>query len=155
VCDGGDSPARHRHHPRPGRHRPADRPSLHAAAHGSFQRSGDRTGRPGLLQYLRGDRRPGPRAVQGERGARLMSDLGELYQDLIKDHSKRPRNFRVLENADRQLEGYNPLCGDRFTVYLKMDGDVVKDVTFQGAGCAISTASASIMTQSLKGKTKV
>jgi nitrogen fixation protein NifU and related proteins len=83
-----------------------------------------------------------------------MSDLHELYQELIKDHSKKPRNFRALPDADRTLEGYNPLCGDRFTVYLKMKGDVVEDVTFQGAGCAISTSSASLMTQALKGKTK-
>ncbi len=80
-----------------------------------------------------------------------MSDLDELYQDLIKDHSKKPRNFRALEGA-RHVEGYNPLCGDRFTVYVKMDDDRVADVTFQGSGCAISTASASLMTQSLKGK---
>jgi nitrogen fixation NifU-like protein len=83
-----------------------------------------------------------------------MSDLDELYQDLIKDHSKKPRNFRVLEAANRKLEGYNPLCGDRFTIYLQLEGDVVKDVSFQGAGCAISTASASMMTQSMKGKTR-
>jgi len=83
-----------------------------------------------------------------------MSDLRELYQDLIKDHSKKPRNFRVLEGDARKVEGYNPLCGDRFTIYLDMDGDVVKDVAFQGTGCAISTASASMMTQCLKGKTR-
>jgi len=83
-----------------------------------------------------------------------MSDLLELYQELIKDHSKKPRNFRVMADADRQLEGYNPLCGDRFTVYLKIRGDVVEDVSFQGAGCAISTSSASLMTQALKGKSR-
>jgi nitrogen fixation NifU-like protein len=83
-----------------------------------------------------------------------MSDLEELYQELIKDHSKKPRNFRALPDADRQLEGYNPLCGDRFTVYLKVNGDVIEDVSFQGAGCAISTSSASLMTQALKGKTR-
>jgi nitrogen fixation protein NifU and related proteins len=83
-----------------------------------------------------------------------MSDLQELYQELIKDHSKKPRNFRALPDADRKLEGYNPLCGDRFTIYLKMKGDVVEDVSFQGAGCAISTSSASLMTQALKGKTR-
>ncbi|HLN29268.1 MAG TPA: SUF system NifU family Fe-S cluster assembly protein [Gemmataceae bacterium] len=83
-----------------------------------------------------------------------MSDLRELYQDLIKDHSKKPRNFRVLEGDARRVEGYNPLCGDRFTIYLDMDGGVVKDVAFQGTGCAISTASASMMTQCLKGKTR-
>jgi nitrogen fixation NifU-like protein len=83
-----------------------------------------------------------------------MSDLHDLYQELIKDHSKKPRNFRVLEDADRKVEGYNPLCGDRFTVYVKLAGDVVKDVSFQGAGCAISTSSASMMTQAMKGKTR-
>jgi nitrogen fixation NifU-like protein len=83
-----------------------------------------------------------------------MSDLQELYQELIKDHSKKPRNFGKLEHAQKQVEGYNPLCGDRFTVYLNLENDVVKDIRFQGAGCAISTASASLMTQSLKGKTR-
>ncbi len=83
-----------------------------------------------------------------------MSDLRELYQELIKDHSKKPRNFRPIEGDCRKVEGYNPLCGDRFTVYLSMDDDIVKDVSFQGTGCAISTASASLMTQSLKGKTR-
>jgi nitrogen fixation NifU-like protein len=83
-----------------------------------------------------------------------MSDLQELYQELIKDHSKKPRNFRKLEGAQRHVEGYNPLCGDRFTVYLNLENDVVKDISFQGTGCAISTASASLMTQSLKGKTR-
>ena len=83
-----------------------------------------------------------------------MSDLRELYQELIKDHSKKPRNFRALPNADHQLEDYNPLCGDRFTVYLKLNADVVEDLSFQGTGCAISTSSASLMTQALKGKTR-
>jgi nitrogen fixation NifU-like protein len=84
----------------------------------------------------------------------MSSELDELYRELIKDHSKRPRNFRVIEHADRHNEGYNPLCGDRFTVYLKMNGDVIEDVSFQGSGCAISTSSASLMTQTLKGKTR-
>jgi nitrogen fixation protein NifU and related proteins len=83
-----------------------------------------------------------------------MSDLRELYQEVILDHHKRPRNFRRLENCSRHVEGYNPLCGDRVTVYVKLEGDVVKDVTFEGSGCAISTASASMMTESLKGKTR-
>jgi nitrogen fixation NifU-like protein len=81
-----------------------------------------------------------------------MTDLEELYQDLIIDHNKRPRNRRKLEPADRKAEGYNPLCGDRVIVYLKLDGDTVIDVAFEGAGCAISTASASLMTEALKGK---
>lgn len=79
--------------------------------------------------------------------------ISDLYQQVIVDHSKRPRNFRLLEGADRKVEGYNPLCGDRVTIYLKMEGDLVKDISFQGAGCAISTASASLLTESLKGKT--
>jgi nitrogen fixation NifU-like protein len=83
-----------------------------------------------------------------------MSDLRELYQDLIKDHSKKPRNFRALAEGSRHVEGFNPLCGDHFTVYLQMDGDVVQDIAFQGSGCAISTSSASLMTQALKGKTR-
>jgi nitrogen fixation NifU-like protein len=82
-----------------------------------------------------------------------MSDLRELYQEVILDHQKRPRNFRKLESG-RHVEGFNPLCGDKITVYVDMQGDVVKDVSFQGSGCAISTASASMMTESLKGKTR-
>jgi len=82
-----------------------------------------------------------------------MSDLRELYQELIIDHSKRPRNFKVLETADRKLEGYNPLCGDKITLFLELEHDRVKNVSFQGSGCAISTASASVMTESVKGKT--
>ena len=82
-----------------------------------------------------------------------MSDLRELYQELIIDHSKRPRNFKVLETADHKLEGYNPLCGDKVTVFLELERDRVQNVSFQGSGCAISTASASVMTESVKGKT--
>lgn len=82
-----------------------------------------------------------------------MSDLRELYQELIIDHSKRPRNFRVLEGADRKAEGFNPLCGDKVTVYLELDNGRINNIGFQGKGCAISTASASVMTETLKGKT--
>jgi nitrogen fixation protein NifU and related proteins len=82
-----------------------------------------------------------------------MADLRDLYQEVILEHSKAPRNHRVLENPTRKAEGYNPLCGDRCTVYLKMKGDVIDDIAFQGSGCAISRASASMMTQSLKGIT--
>ena len=82
-----------------------------------------------------------------------MADLRELYQELILDHSKRPRNFGKLEGANRQATGYNPLCGDKLPVYLKMKDDLVEDVRFEGAGCAISTASASLMTEKSKGKT--
>jgi len=82
-----------------------------------------------------------------------MADLKGLYQEVILDHSKRPRNFRVLEGA-ACADGYNPLCGDKVTVYVKLDGDRISDVSFQGSGCAISTASASILTDTLKGKTR-
>lgn len=84
----------------------------------------------------------------------MTSEVGELYQEVILDHNKSPRNFGVLERATRKVEGYNPLCGDRLTLYLKMNGDVIADVRFQGSGCAISTASASMMTAAVKGKTK-
>ena len=83
-----------------------------------------------------------------------MSALRELYQEVILDHNKSPRNFRTMADANRRVEGYNPLCGDHYTIYAVMDGDVIKDIGFQGAGCAISKASASILTDSLKGKTK-
>jgi nitrogen fixation NifU-like protein len=80
--------------------------------------------------------------------------VDDLYQDLILDHSKRPRNCHAMDDATRNAEGYNPLCGDKLKLYVKMDGDIVKDVSFVGSGCAISTASASLMTESLKGKTR-
>ena len=83
-----------------------------------------------------------------------MADLRDLYQEVILEHSKSPRNYRELPNANRKAEGYNPLCGDHFTLYVDMEGDSIRDITFQGSGCAISKASASMMTQSLKGKTR-
>lgn len=83
-----------------------------------------------------------------------MSELRALYQETILDHNKNPRNYRAMEDADRMLDGYNPLCGDHYTVYLKFDGDVISDVSFTGSGCAISKASASVMSAVLKGKTK-
>jgi nitrogen fixation NifU-like protein len=82
-----------------------------------------------------------------------MSDLRDLYQDVILEHSKAPRNYRVQATANHKAEGYNPLCGDRFTIYLTLAGEKIEDISFQGSGCAISKASASMMTQSLKGKT--
>ena len=81
-------------------------------------------------------------------------DLRDLYQEMILDHGKRPRNFGKLAGANRHAEGYNPLCGDRETIHLRVEGDVVRDAGFEGAGCAISTASASMMTETLKGKTR-
>jgi nitrogen fixation NifU-like protein len=83
-----------------------------------------------------------------------MSDLRDLYQDVILEHSKTPRNFRVQPGADHKAEGFNPLCGDHFTIFVTLDGDKIQDISFQGSGCAISKASASMMTQTLKGKTR-
>jgi nitrogen fixation NifU-like protein len=84
----------------------------------------------------------------------MFEDLRDLYQEVIFDHNRNPRNFRVMDNANRQVEGFNPLCGDRLTLFLKMDGDVISDASFQGSGCAISTASVSLMTEIIKGKTE-
>jgi nitrogen fixation protein NifU and related proteins len=84
----------------------------------------------------------------------MFDDLNDLYQELILDHSKSPRNFRVMANATATAQGTNPLCGDNYRVFALMEGDVVKDLSFQGSGCAISKASASILTDSLKGKTR-
>jgi nitrogen fixation NifU-like protein len=81
-----------------------------------------------------------------------MADLTELYQQVILDHNRNPRNFRVIENADRVGSGDNPLCGDRITVFVKLDGDIIEDVSFSGSGCAISQASASLMTTAVRGK---
>ena len=82
----------------------------------------------------------------------MSDDLRELYQELILDHGKRPRNFRKLEDANREALGHNPLCGDRLQVFLRVEGGTIRDASFVGAGCAISTASASLMTEALKGK---
>jgi nitrogen fixation protein NifU and related proteins len=81
-----------------------------------------------------------------------MSDLSDLYQEVILDHNRRPRNFRVLEAANHAAEGFNPLCGDRLHLYLRVEDGVITDVGFQGSGCAISKASASLMTDSIKGR---
>jgi len=83
-----------------------------------------------------------------------MSELRELYQQVILDHNKKPRNFHKLETANHFAEGYNPLCGDQLNVYLQVDDDVIRDISFEGSGCAISKAAASMMTQAVKGKTK-
>jgi len=84
----------------------------------------------------------------------MFDELRDLYQEVIFDHNRNPRNFRVMENADREVEGFNPLCGDRLTLFLKLEGDEITDVSFQGSGCAISTASVSLMTEIIKGKTE-
>ncbi len=83
-----------------------------------------------------------------------MSELTELYQQVILDHNKKPRNFRKLPSANHTAEGYNPLCGDQLTVYLRLQDDAVQEISFEGSGCAISKAAASMMTQAIKGKTR-
>lgn len=83
-----------------------------------------------------------------------MNDLSSLYQELILDHNRSPRNYRVMEQPDRSAEGYNPVCGDQLTLWLKLDGDRIADATFQGNGCAVSRASASLMTGAIKGRTR-
>ena len=83
-----------------------------------------------------------------------MPSMAELYQNVILEHNRSPRNYRVMEGADRRADGNNPLCGDALTVWLKLDGDVIRDATFHGTGCAISRASASLMTAAVKGKSR-
>jgi len=83
-----------------------------------------------------------------------MNDLKDLYQEVILDHNKQPRNFRRMEGATHHSEGFNPLCGDQIELFLKMKGDTIEDISFQGSGCAISKASSSMMTSLLKGKTR-
>jgi len=85
----------------------------------------------------------------------MFEDLRDLYQEVIFDHNRNPRNFRVMENANRHVNGFNPLCGDKLTLFLKIDDHVISDASFQGSGCAISTASVSLMTEIIKGKTEV
>jgi nitrogen fixation protein NifU and related proteins len=83
----------------------------------------------------------------------VTSDLSELYQEVILDHNRRPRHFHALEHANRQADGYNPLCGDKLRIFLKIENDVVREASFQGSGCAISKASASMMTDAVVGRT--
>jgi len=80
-------------------------------------------------------------------------DLKDLYRDIIVDHNRHPRNFREIPDADRRADGFNPLCGDKLTVFVKLEGDRISDVSFSGSGCAISVASASLLTESIKGRT--
>jgi nitrogen fixation NifU-like protein len=86
--------------------------------------------------------------------AEMSTELQDLYQELVIDHSRRPRNFHGMADASVHADGYNPLCGDKVTIFLKMDGDKILDASFQGSGCAISTSSASLLTEALRGKTK-
>jgi len=82
-----------------------------------------------------------------------MSELNELYQEIILEHNKHPRNYGKLDHPTHKAEGYNPMCGDHYSIYLNVENNIIKDITFEGAGCAISKSSASLMTQNLKGKT--
>lgn len=84
----------------------------------------------------------------------MKEDLRDLYQEVILDHSRKPRNFREMKDANRKIDGFNPLCGDKITLYMKVEKGIVRDVSFQGVGCAISTASASMLTEELIGKTE-
>src|SRR5207302_10801770 len=154
VHHGRCSPARHRNDSRPGRHRHPHRTSLCSACDAAVRRRRHRPRFLRALQYERRGRCLGARHPKGTGGFRLMADLRDLYQEVILEHSKAPRNYRELREADHKAEGFNPLCGDHFTVYLQIEGDSIRDISFQGSGCAISKASASMMTQSLKGKTK-
>jgi nitrogen fixation NifU-like protein len=84
----------------------------------------------------------------------MFDEIRDLYQEVVFDHNRNPRNFRVMDDATRKVDGYNPLCGDKITLYIKLNGDVIEDVSFQGSGCAISTASASLMTEIVRGQTE-
>lgn len=84
----------------------------------------------------------------------MLDQIRDLYQEVVFDHNRNPRNFRVMDDANRKIEGFNPLCGDRITLYVKVSDGVIEDVSFQGSGCAISTASASLMTEIVKGQTE-
>jgi nitrogen fixation protein NifU and related proteins len=84
----------------------------------------------------------------------MFDQIRDLYQEVVFDHNRNPRNFRVMKDATRKIDGYNPLCGDRITLFVKIEGEVITDVSFQGSGCAISTASASLMTEIVRGKTE-
>lgn len=84
----------------------------------------------------------------------MLDQLRDLYQEVVFDHNRHPRNFRIMEDANRKVEGFNPLCGDKLTLFMKVANGTIEDVSFQGSGCAISTASASLMTEIVKGKTE-
>jgi cysteine desulfurase/selenocysteine lyase len=147
-------PPRRRDRARPRRDRHPHRPPLRAALDAAPGSRGHRARLARPLQHPRGRRRPGRGPAQGPGGLRVKSELRDLYQEVVIDHSKNPRNFRKPEGANRSAEGMNPLCGDEITVHVKLAGDVIQDIGFQGAGCAISKASASMMTAALKNKTK-
>src|SRR5213076_3316847 len=151
------APARCRHRPGSAWRGCKSWPSLCAASDGKAWYRGHRARLARRLQR-RGGYRPAGESRRGLPGdVRAMSDSGmdlrELYQDIILDRGRHPRNFRALEHPTHLARGHNPLCGDRVTVYLAVEGERIADVSFEGRGCAISTAAASLMTEVLKGKT--
>ena len=147
------APARHRHDSRPRGRGDPHRSSLLPAADGPPRRAGDRARVARALQHARGDRRAGGRARQGARGVRMSADLQDLYQEVILDHNKRPRNFRAIEPAARRPRATTRSAAIALTVYLRVEDGRIQDASFEGSGCAISKASASLMTDSVKGKT--
>src|SRR5574337_859808 len=151
LRDGRRAPSRYRHYRGSGGRGDPHRPPLRHAGDGTLRDSRYRPRLAGLLQHARGPGHAGRRSRQGARGVPLM-DLNDLYQDVIVDHNRSPRNFRKMADATRTQEGFNPLCGDKLMLYIKLDGDRISDVSFEGSGCAISVASASLMSQNVKGK---
>src|SRR5213075_1067827 len=126
------------------------RTSLRAACHGPLRHSGDRPRVVRDLQHKERGRRSCARPREGDRSLQLMSALRELYQEVILDHNKSPRNYRKIANPTRMIEGFNRLCGDHYTLYVDLKGDVIADISFEGQGCAISKASASVMSSVVK-----
>ena len=155
LRDGRRARTRRRHHPRSRGSRGARRSPLRAARDAALRRCRDGACVLRPLQHARRSRRAGERPARGARGIRLMSsELRDLYQTVILDHYKKPRNFGALEGATCQAEGRNPLCGDNIKVYARVNGDRVEAVGFEGSGCAISTASASLASEIVKGKSR-
>ena len=152
---GGGPPPRHRHDTRPRGGGHPHRPPLRPAVDVPLRGAGDGARLAGFLQHPRGGRRAGRRPRVGALGAGVMEELRELYQQVILDHNRNPRNFGRIDGANRRQEGYNPLCGDHLQLHLQVGeggGEaVIEDISFEGSGCAISKASASLMTEALKG----
>src|SRR5258706_15948705 len=148
-----DPPARSRDRARSRGHRDPHRPPLRTAGDDALRHPCDGAGVVRALQHEGRGRLARDRAREGEEDARLMSELLDLYQEVILDHNRAPHNYRRLPNANRTALGHNPLCGDQLTLYMDVEDGLIKDVSFLGSGCAISKASASIMTDALKGKT--
>src|SRR4030095_6926609 len=132
---------------------------LRDAGNGLLRSAGDGARVAVLLQYVRGDRPAGGCARALAQSPRLMPgsevmDLKDLYRDVIVDHNRRPRNFGRLDPVDAHADGYNPLCGPRLTLYVTLDGERIREAKFEGSGCAISVASASLLTEAVKGKSR-